>query len=877
MFYYTIYYKGNKQCIIKDKEKFQEKFSSLINTDFDSRFYNRFNKNKKFNIDGYSFKCYKNKDDIKDTIYFDRPYKLENTEHLRRNYNKYNDTIYAFDIETSTYNIDDRKLSLMYLAGAKGIQCKPKEITINNFNDFTTDYIIMRDYNDVDEWLFKLNKLSKKNKTITLVFIHNLSYEFSFFQNLRFIQENFDNKNLMALDTRQPFKLLCDCIEFRCSYKLTGLSLKTLGNNIGLEKLIDEKGYDVKYTPNSILPQNEYKYNERDVDITLLAVLSQLKSSGAFNNINNIRTLLTITGLTRAENKIISPKSTQRNYSIFCKEQTKLYDTLLTNKRKFYQFLQDGFLGGYVRANRFLLFKCLHNVGSIDIASSYPTQMLNRYYPYDFKIVTDNLTETLIQYYNENNNYIKSKSVYKNESNLINWFYRTREIPFINYFIADIELKNITVKMFENKNEVPLISYHKITNNGKTDKRLFVDNGRIIKASYLRLTVTNIDLFLMSLFYDFEIKSCKALINTNKTQRLNSYVRNSLNFYAEQKVKFKSMVKKSNDNIYPTKEDFFSTKLNKYILNENEIDTFLSMGCDDKSKFLKEQLGLSKSRLNAQYGINVQHIIPEEIKYNLETNEWYKEESEYRTPKTLLRNYSDGVFIVAYARLHLMIMTYLLLTKTDTTIVYWDTDSIKFYNDNDNVLNQVEDFNKKLEKYWFVSKKYNLGIFDFEGTYDNFSTGGSKCYISSKKNKIELTISGVPYATTLFYQRQFKKFHYNFAKLCYKYFHPNTVISSSVSNKLAMGYYTGTDNYFECEVKDEKNNTYIFKGYSGCILCSSDFTIYGIKSFADIIKFNRMRKLTNNTPNYKIQYVGIPTQSDLKLKSDFAMIGDVFN
>lgn len=876
--YYVIYYMGKKHLMFRDKDEFQKRFSLLTKVNFDIRFYNRSNKNKKFNINGYNFRCYKYLKDIKNEIEFDRPYKYESTEKRRRNKKSYNNIIYAFDIETSTYQVDERKLSLMYLAGLKGIECKPQEITTENYNNYTTDYIVMRSYDDVDNELYKLNKYSKKKNIITLIYIHNFSYEFSFFQNLKFIKEYFDNNNLMAIDTRQPFKLLCDNIEFRCSYKLTGLSLQNIGKNLGLEKLVDEKEYTVKFTPNSKLPDNEYIYNERDVDITLLAVLNQLKTSSAFKTTNDINTLLTVTGLTRAENKTLSSQSTMRNYSIFCKKQTDLYNKDLQNGRKVYQFLQDGFLGGYVRANRYCLFKTYKNVGSIDIASSYPTQMLNRYYPYDFKICKENLLQNLIDFINTNNNYIKEKSKsndikFKKDNDLLNWFFRTREISFKYFFIAEIELINVKVKSFKNKNEVPLISYHKTINNKSNvnDSYFEVDNGRIIKSHYLRMTVTNIDLFLISLFYDFEIKNCKALIYTDKCQRLNTYVRNSIKFYAEQKVKFKEMVKNTKKNIFPTKEDFYSERLKKYILNENEIDVFLTMNNKTKIIYLEKCLALSKSRLNAQYGINVQKIIPLEINYNLETNEWFKVEGKYRTPRTLLRNYSDGVFIVAFARLHLMIMTYDIIQNTYSTILYWDTDSIKFVNDTENVLKEVDYFNKQLDRKWFVSKKFNLGVFDFEGIYDNFMTAGSKSYITSKGKKIKMTVSGVPYKANEWYQRQFKREHYNFSKLCYKYFHPNTIITSDVSNKLAMGYYLKEDNYFDCEVKDEQDNSYNFRGYSGTILDSSDFTLYGITSVNDIFKFIRMTKLIGYRPNATKKIIGKVLTTDVKLKSEWAI------
>jgi len=865
---YGIYYKGNLIYHTDNTKDFKTKFNELTGTEYKHSYSVMKSQNEYWTLKDYTYRTNRFKNELPDTIPY-KPMERGNKYH-RRTYNKY---IYAFDIETSTYDLGDRNLSMVYLAGAKSILCNPKDITVDNYNNYTTEFIKMRSYEDIDNWLYHLDELSVNKGFITVIYIHNLAYEFSFFQNLKFIREYFSNDNLLSIDMRQPFKLTCHNIEFRCSYKLTGLSLKVIGHNLGIEKLIDTKEtYDTQYTPLSNIPDNEWIYNERDVDITLLAVIYQLKNSGAFQTINDIDKLLTVTGLTRAENKILSTKQVQRNYATFCQAQSNIFNNDMPNNKKVYQFLEDSFLGGYVRANRFELFKPFKNVGSIDIASSYPTQMLNRKYPYNWINQTDNMLEQLMYMITQNQEHINSYG-----DCIEDWYFQTKTNVVPYYFIADIELIDVKVKKFNNHNELPFMSLHKIIVNKipHTDKTFVVDNGRLLSSRYVRLTITNIDFIIISLFYDFKIKDCKSLLWTTEIQKLNKFVINSINFYAEQKVMFKQLLKDCKNNKKIKKDNFYSNRLQKYITNEKEIDIFETSKHDEQIKFLEQQLGLSKSRLNAQYGINVQKVAPEEITFNIDTNEWYHKEMLFKQPRSLLRNYSDGVFIVAYSRLHLIIMTYMLYKYTDTTILYWDTDSIKYYNDNENVLQTVNYFNEKLEKYWCVSKRYNLGVFDYEGTYDWFVTGGAKCYMTSTDNKISLTVSGVPSQANEEYNRLYKLEDYNFETFCYKYFHPNTVITSSISNKLSMGYYTNDDNKFDCEVIDEQGNKFHFKGYSGCILCDSDFTIYGIRSRLDMLKYIIMTRTTGYKPNRDITIIGKQNKIDNKLKTDLVVDGGI--
>ena len=77
---------------------------------------------------------------------------------------KYNKVIYAFDIETSTYNVSkDRKLSIMYLGCIKGIKCNPYSITLDNYNNYITFDTFFRTYEELNNILVELNNKSVKN------------------------------------------------------------------------------------------------------------------------------------------------------------------------------------------------------------------------------------------------------------------------------------------------------------------------------------------------------------------------------------------------------------------------------------------------------------------------------------------------------------------------------------------------------------------------------------------------------------------------------------------------------------------------------------------------------------------------------------------
>lgn len=870
--YYTVYYFGKLETICNSKneaiEYIKNKNIFISNNDYIMLINRKIN-----NINGYSILKYSDKKYISDTIKFTKKnLKLKN----RKNYIDY---IFAFDIENSVFTTDEKQnFSVMYLSGFLGC---PLDCTINknNFDKFATKYYSCRNWNEVDNFLYKYNNYLIKNNKYGIIYIHNLSYEFSFFQNSDFFRKYFSNDNMICVNSRIPLKVDLSHIEFRCSYKLIGKSLKSIGKELGIEKITDEKGgYSQHFTPTTVLPEVEFKYNYIDLKITLLGVLNTLKNTNAFKDIKDISSILTITGITRHENKLLSDKKIKNNYATFCKKQALIFNKKLDKNYKVFNLLSDCFTGGYVRANRFFLYQPLRNVKSFDIKSSYPTQMLNRYYPYDFKIIKENKFNFLTEIIKENENYINDNSVVNSsickdmcftQNHLSNFYFKCKNIVSPNCFIAKVVIKNLKVRKFNNKNEIPIISLNKI--NIIDDNNLKIDNGRVLQANEFEIVMNDVDYLIFKICYDFEIFDCQYLIFTPYKQKLNRFILNSVNHFAEQKSIFSNIIKNI-DNIKEFKKDmFYSKNLKKHIIDESIIDEFLQWNYDEQVEFLSSQLRLAKGRLNAQYGINVQSILPINYCYNYDTNEWSKFLQDNAQIDSLMRNYTDGIYITSYSRLHLVMLSLCIFNFSNSTIIYWDTDSCKCYHDLDTVENIVKRFNDNLSFAWRTKRRFNFGIYENDDSYDYFCTGGSKSYIYENNNNIYISISGVPKKTASSIFNTLREQNCNsFSDFVKKYYHPNVIICGDLTGKLASGFYKNDENYFDEFITDDFNNDYHFKGYSGNVLIQSDFTIDKIENnFSGYVKYRRILKNTNvNEIATNIVEIGTPYNLNSKLCED---------
>ena len=85
---------------------------------------------------------------------------------------------------------------------------------------------------DLIEKIVKWQNLSYDGKRL-VVYVHNLEYEFQFMR--LFLQEYFGGFQVFASEARKPIYVACyNGIEFRCSYKLSNMTLeKAVSNELG--------------------------------------------------------------------------------------------------------------------------------------------------------------------------------------------------------------------------------------------------------------------------------------------------------------------------------------------------------------------------------------------------------------------------------------------------------------------------------------------------------------------------------------------------------------------------------------------------------------------------------------------------------------------
>lgn len=783
--------------------------------------------------------------------------KAKRNRKKNRNINRF---IYALDIETSTYQVGDRKLSLMYLGNIQNVYLGAD--TFNNINkdNFAFYQSYNRFFRTYDEWnsiLEMLNKDSVEKNLYTYIYIHNLPYEFSFMQNLKFFRENYKNETMIASNTRKPISFELDHLIFRCSYKLLGKSLKVLGDELGIAKLTEEKGgYNQHFTPNSTLPDIEYEYNKQDVLITLYAVIDCFKNSNYYTDVNSIDRMITTTSLTRLENELHSTAEEKEKYTRLCTTLIRFYNKKFDDDTTVYELLRNVFCGGYVRSNRFYSFMPFDDVASYDFASSYPAQMLMCNFPFNFKMRESDKTAYLKYIIEKNNAYIKYKG------GVLQWYLTTPQKTLHSYFMCELVVKNLKIKRFNNHNELPFLSVSKCADYDiKTMKS---SNGRVMCADKITLYLTSYDYIALTLFYDFEIEECKKLLYTKTNAKLPKYVTNSINNYAKQKVIFKKL-KNTADVDKITKEDFNFN--DECVVNNDFLNHFFTLSTEDKKDTLSRELRLAKGRLNAQYGINVQQLAPNDLLFYPLKNEWQCIENVDVECGRLLRSYIDGLHVTAYARLHLYILSYIIFTQTNSTILYWDTDSIKCVNDLENVNKAVDMFNDYINKKWHCEKYYNMGLADNEGVYNHFCTAGAKSYIFDKNGDISISISGVPKKTTNKYLNNI--YNGDFKSFCAEYYHPNTFFCSDVTGKLASGYYTKNDNIFKnARVIDDAGKQYTFNGFGGCLLLPSDFTLtaIGFTNHSLVEEAQQLSYLRKKGIKILPTYIGKPCKVDEKVE-----------
>ena len=588
----------------------------------------------------------------------------ESKRNRRRSQNKHRilNVYTAFDIETSTVWLNKNKAlydvhSFMYVW-----QFQIEEYTVKG-----------RTWEEYFEWLYVLrtaieqirvdNKLSIP--PLLVIWVHNLAYEWTWLSGLY----PFTNDEVFFRDVRKPiYCRMFDMFEYRCSYIQTNMSLAALCKQTGVkQKLSGQKfDYDKIRFPWTELTPFEEEYTTVDVESLVQAMKYRVQRGG-----DTLQTVpLTSTGYVRRE----------------CKDSVKdlfLDIREMKPKEKEYRLLRKAFRGGNTHANRYFVNKIIDDVYSYDISSSYPTQQLTQRFPmkpFKWLDLKERTAENRIQ----------------------------RVFQFIGLGYAVVgtyQFKRIRLK--NHREPIPYISLSRCQAFGDEDIDMVMDNGRILQAAYVEISLTEIDLDIVLDQYEFDYFDVLEAMVAQKDYLPAPY-RAVIQGYYDKKTALKGD----------------QTEDGKYIYTK------------------------SKNLLNAIYGMAATDPVHQDIFYN--DGEYKISGYEDFTPEELeklLKNaafpYSWGVYTTALARKQLQDAIKLCGDK----IIYCDTDSVKTKGNID-----INRLNDQLKQKAIRNKAYAddmngtrhfIGLFEFDGHYDQFITQGAKRYAYMADGKLGITVAGV--------------------------------------------------------------------------------------------------------------------------------------
>ena len=493
-----------------------------------------------------------------------------------------------------------------------------------------------------DEWRTVWEEIQTRCRYNLVVWVHNLAYEFQYLKCVTPFEDVF------SLDDRKILYATSGKVEFRCSYLHSNMSLKRYLEKMGVPTQKKELDYDVVRYPWTELTDKEMDYCVSDVKGLVEALTKEMELDQ-----DNLHTIpRTSTGYVRRRSKMALS-----GYTRYVRQNIPDLETIL--------MLQRAFRGGNTHGNRYWAGKIVPDVQSWDIASSYPSVILTEEFPTGFE---DADPEDLPKYLNR-----------------------------VYCALMDLQLWNVKLK--DPLWGCPYLAVAKCTRiAGYTD-----DNGRILDAKYLELTVTETDLAIIKSEYDFDFKCTK--LKVSKKRKLPIAFRKLVWDMYEQKTELKG------------KDDYTYQKF--------------------------------KNMVNSLYGMTVQNPIKPVYTYDQETRQMIPD--LLKTPEELLKRYQAhgwllyqwGVYTTAYARLKLEKGIHMIPPED---FLYCDTDSIKFKGDHAEAL---EKLNRELIDTNYVAKdrkgkKHPIGIFEPDGTYKRFVHLGAKKYAyEDEDGSLHITIAGV--------------------------------------------------------------------------------------------------------------------------------------
>lgn len=570
----------------------------------------------------------------------------------------------AFDIETSSYE-----------------DVGVKKATVYSYALAIDDTIHRA--RSADEFFSLLEKIAADMELSLdrrlVIYVHNLAYEWQFIKHYM----TWDSAFAIASERRIVRAVSTLGFEFRCSYVLTNKPLAAVGKDVGVQKMVGD--IDHTLIRNSITPlsDEEMGYIDNDVKILIEFERQALAQEGGTieQALHSIPT--TKTGYVRRR---------MRKAALADPEYEQLISELTLNE-EVYSLARHSFQGGYTHANSMVMGQEMGETVAVDLASSYPSSMLQFTYP-------------MGTFHSMSHREFTAEELDKC-------------VGHVHFFVSFVVYGAVARYQF------PYTSLSKALSISDP----FTDNGRVYSAATMTLTMTDVDWQIFRRCYEVErieivdvMMAPAEYLPAAITDPIVAMYgdKTALKGVAGQEVNYRS-AKEDINGVYgsvamdPVRTDFeFNAESGEFVATLPSIEDALSKHNNSRSRYLYYPWAAwvtAYSRyvlLMAIYdlidaGVTVMYCDTDSI---------------YHKPSPKAQGIIDRVNSEVRERLSAA-MHYRWFYATDQ---------------------EVED---ALAPKDIKGNRHHIGLFEVDGHYDNFKTLGAKRYAVEKGDEFKITVAGL--------------------------------------------------------------------------------------------------------------------------------------
>ena len=526
---------------------------------------------------------------------------------------------------------------------------------------------LFRKWSDFDAIYKHLLSIAKRHKATVIVWVANLGYEFSY------ICHRIKISRVFAKQERHPITVTSGKIQFRDCLSVSGQGgLANLAKNYCITRKL---AGDLDYTGKLRNSYTQLSDKEKAYCINDVAILSEWAQYCYDRWIHNDdgHIPLTITGICRESVKAAAGRNLPNILKLvnYCYPKTaEMYSFMM-------RFL---FRGGFTHANICHVGREVENVVGVDYTSSYPAVMMHYQYPCS-PFIPCQLETDGVQIIDDK---LDNKAV---------WMI--------------VELYGVEAKTFHS-----IESEHKIIQCYNAD----FDNGRLHRAEYLRIALTELDYEVYEMFYRWKRLHIVQAWCAKKGPLPDYLIKPLMEAYQA-----KTRLKRSGQ------DETVEYKNAKTIVNSFYGMTVTRLSFTDWT--------FKADRVNAKGEPEPWYEVKEKKPY------WKMIQDQFLLPQW-------GIWVTAYARWCLLSCVAEMDNGREAeNVVYCDTDSIYFI---DTPANRavIERWNAGIRHMneCFPVEFDDIGCFDYieHGMHYHFKTLGAKRYIKLDENgRTTVTVAGM--------------------------------------------------------------------------------------------------------------------------------------